>query len=359
MEALLLLLKLLGLVIASGLGVLGTIKDYRDKATGRLTKWGRFAVFSLVGSALVAVGAQVVEESLRAKSTREAALQAAASAARSEQMVVELARVLQPLEFTSIHISGIQFRLDDSKFRVLKANIETVFSKHLKQYEMNAVPLGQKHISIPSQDCRQRNNPCSPLSIEIAGAHEVFPKSGLERALFHVGDVSLSIYRKPIDPARFEHRVIGGDNDGDLNLRFGSMFGLEPLSIEKELKTGSYKLTGSFFSIHDLRDTTGLVRSVPDLAGSQFFLHLPINALPDDLSSMTFGMALPEFERVKRSDVLAFQKQFELGAVAIHIGARTLWVPKAGWRKHVTGTAVYWEYIVPNEPFTFGPDGPR
>jgi hypothetical protein len=359
MDAVLFTLKLAGLAIASCLGVFGTIHDYRDKSSGRLTRWGRFAIVALIVSALVAISAQVVEEYLKDKSTKEAAVQAATSAARSEQVVLELARVLQPLDFKSLHISELGVPLDDARFKSLRAHIDSIAAKYQVLYEQSRIPLRSEGVSVPSADCTRRVDRCSPLEIQIDSTNPHFPKRGIGAAVFRINSVLIAIYRKPIDPRRFERLIVDGENDADLSLNFGDLAGRTPLSLSKRLDSQSYKLTGSYFSSYIRRDTSGRVASIPDLEGSQIFLRLPANSLPDSMVSMNLGVALPQSARVKQSDVIAYQRRFELGAVAISIGARTMWVPKTGWRKHVTDNAVYWEYVIPKEPFKFGPDGPR
>ena len=359
MDTVLFTLKLAGLAIAGCLGVFGTIHDYRDKVSGRLTRWGRLAIAALVVSVSVAIVAQVVEGLVKEKSTKEAAIQAAASATRSEQVVLELARVLQPLEFKSLHISELRVPLDDEKFKPLRARVDSISADYQKRYEQSRMPLRGQGVSVPSADCTKRPDRCSPLEIEIDHTNAAFPRSGIEAAVLRINSVLLAIYRKPIDPQRFERLIVGGENDADLSLNFGELAGGKPLSLSKVLDSQSYKLTGSYFSTYMRRDTSGRVVAVPDLPGSQIFLRLPSNSLPDEMISTNLGVAIPQSARIKQSDVIAFQRRFELGAVAFDIGARTMWVPKTGWRKHATKTAVYWEYVVPADPFKFGPDGPR
>jgi hypothetical protein len=359
MEGFLFTVKLVGLTIASCLGVFGIMHDYRDKVTGRLTRFGRMAIAGLILSALGAIVAQTVEESLKDKSAKEAALQAAASAARSERVVNDLSRVLQPLRFKSLFISELKIPLDDERFRRLRTNIDSIAADYQRHYKMSKLPSSSKGVSGISVDCTKVSGECSPLSVEIDGTNPAFPKSGLEAAIFRMSSIFVALYRTPISPERFEHYVVGSANEADLSLDFGSIVGPDVLKLSKDLTSGTYNLKGAFSTIQMKRDASGRMVAIPDLAGSQIFLRLPSNAVPDDMVSLNFGVRIPKSAINKLSDVVAFQKRFEMGAVAFDLGERRMWVPKTAWRKHVTKTAIYWEYVVPADPFKFGSDGPR
>lgn len=282
-------------------------------------------------------------------------MQAATSAAKSEQIVLELARVLQPLEFKSLYVSELRVPLDDASFKPLRAHVDSIASKYQALHQQGRAPVRRDGVSIPSEECSAGSDQCRPFEIQIDSTNPHFPKRGMEAAVFRINSFFVAIYRKPIDPARFENFIVGGENDADLSFHFGDVAGNSPLSLSKRLDNQSYMLTGGFSSTYMRRDTSGKVTTVPDLEGSQIFLGLPANSLPDSIASRNFGFALPKEARVKQSDVVAYQSRFELGDVAIHIGARTMWIPKASWRKHVSTTAVYWEYVMSDSPFTARP----
>ena len=54
-------LKMIGILVAGVLGVLGTITETRNKETGRLTYWGRCALALTVAGSLLALGSQIVD----------------------------------------------------------------------------------------------------------------------------------------------------------------------------------------------------------------------------------------------------------------------------------------------------------
>lgn len=353
MEATLYVLKVAGLALAAMWGVLGTIHDYRDKKTGRLTAWGKFAIFGVVFSASIAIVAQVIEESLKQKSTAESARDAAAAAARSESVVNDLARVLQPLRIDSIFVTDIDVPVANPKFGPLKKRFDFLADTYKKRYEqMRLQPMAQG-IASSSAHCQNGPSSCEPLSVELSSKHRSFPALGLEAAVFRINTLTLAIYRNPIDPKSFENLVLGSANTPDLYLTFGEITG-EPLDLRKEFGTGTYSLTGLLKKGAFNSDSSGRVAAIPDLPGSQIFVRLPSNALPDSMAGFHFGWKARS--QILQRDVIPFQQQFELGSVALNIGPRTMWIPKNAWRKVSTATAVYWEYILPADPFAAGPD---
>jgi hypothetical protein len=55
------ILKFLGILVSGALGILGTVTETRNKRTGRLTPWGRWALSLTLAGAIVALGAQVFD----------------------------------------------------------------------------------------------------------------------------------------------------------------------------------------------------------------------------------------------------------------------------------------------------------
>lgn len=357
MDSLLFALKLLGLIVAACLGVFATVHDYRDKITGHLTRWGKGAIFGLIFSTAVAVVAQIMEEAIKDKSTKEAASQAAEAAMRSEVLVRDLARVLQPLKFERIHIHDLWIPLADERFKQLRSRIDDNAKAYQSRYENARLPLRARDsgTSASGSICNKATNRCAPLNVEVDVKSPVFPQKGLEHAVFAVHSVRIAIYKTPIDPARVEHLIYGGENSPDVGFDFTGWS--SPLSISRDVTTGAYKLTGAFDKQWLGSDASGRVTSLPDLAGSQLFLRLPSNSLPDDMVNQPiFGVPVSKLRGIGQSQVVPYQSQFELGTVSFDLGKRTMWVPRSAWRKHATKTAVYWEYIIPADPFKARPE---
>ena len=55
------ILKFAGILVSGALGILGTVTETRDKKTGRLTTWGKTALWLTIAGLGVAFGAQLFD----------------------------------------------------------------------------------------------------------------------------------------------------------------------------------------------------------------------------------------------------------------------------------------------------------
>ena len=66
-------LKILSFCVTSLLALLGLLFDFKDKATGRLTRWGRINLFGLIVSFVVGIASQKIEDDQTTASATRAA----------------------------------------------------------------------------------------------------------------------------------------------------------------------------------------------------------------------------------------------------------------------------------------------
>jgi hypothetical protein len=349
MDSTLYVLKVAGLAIAAVLGIFGTIHDYRDKTSGRLTRWGKLAICGVALSAGVAIVAQVLEETLKQRSIEASAREAASAAARSERVVNELARVLQPLRIDRVFVT-FSVPLADPRFSSLREHVDSLVeqikqrpqAKQIQSLERNGARIGEFHCAVGPTSTAGPSS-CVPRSIQLTSKHPFFPSRGIEAAVFRINSITLAIYRTPIDTQQFHPLDIGAP---DLFLQFGADGG-NPLVLTKAIDSSNYTVSG--FLGKDPRgfdlDNSGRIVAVPDLAGSQIFLSPP--DFPEGMLDDGGG----------RTPVTPFQRQFELEGVQLHIGPRMMSIPKEAWHKGGTAKSVYWVCIVPADPFWAHPRG--
>jgi hypothetical protein len=103
METALTILKLAGLVLAGAFGALGLLKDFRDDKTKALTKWGKIALYGILASTALAFIAQVLDSAKSAQDAKESEKRAQDQIARSNEILTDLDRSLNPL--TNIRVS--------------------------------------------------------------------------------------------------------------------------------------------------------------------------------------------------------------------------------------------------------------
>src|SRR5208283_4769294 len=93
--------KASSIVLTGAFGVLGLVKDFKDKK-GKITKWGRISLAGILLSTGLGVIAQIMETSKAERTERE-------TAAQTLGIVRDIQRGLSPLEEPTF---DIQFSLD-------------------------------------------------------------------------------------------------------------------------------------------------------------------------------------------------------------------------------------------------------
>jgi len=72
MDLLLTILKFSGIIVAGALGILGTVTETRNKKTGRLTRWGKWALRLTIAGFATALLAQIAEQIKGQKDSQKA-----------------------------------------------------------------------------------------------------------------------------------------------------------------------------------------------------------------------------------------------------------------------------------------------
>jgi hypothetical protein len=96
--------KAVSIVLTGAFGVLGLLKDFKDKVTHRITPWGYISLAGIILSTSLGVTAQIIESSknaiaqqLAAKHTTETAEQTLRIVKNSEAALRQLRRTLSPI----------------------------------------------------------------------------------------------------------------------------------------------------------------------------------------------------------------------------------------------------------------------
>ena len=89
--------KAVSIVMTGAFGVLGLIKDFKDKDTGKVTGWGRVSLAGIILSSSLGVAAQLKETSDQEKTRVDAAKQTFALLQNTAQAIKGIQRTLSPL----------------------------------------------------------------------------------------------------------------------------------------------------------------------------------------------------------------------------------------------------------------------
>src|SRR5258708_39813537 len=89
--------KAISIVLTGFFGVLGLLTNFKDKNTGRITKWGKFSLAGILVSICMGVAAQLKEVTAQQKARDESALKTLQIVTATQTTLHNLERSLAPL----------------------------------------------------------------------------------------------------------------------------------------------------------------------------------------------------------------------------------------------------------------------
>jgi hypothetical protein len=96
--------KTMSIGVTGAFGVLGLLTEFKDKEKGKITKWGKISLFGIVASSCLGMAAQFRETSDKELQRQKSANETLALAKKTDAGLVELTRVLSPLDDFSLFI---------------------------------------------------------------------------------------------------------------------------------------------------------------------------------------------------------------------------------------------------------------
>lgn len=250
--------KVAGAIIGGVLGVVGVLFNFKDQ-DGRITRWGVIVILGIALSAVVGIVTSITEGF-------KGRLEAAQQAARTEQLLTGLTRLMQPISDVEISFwvkLPPEAPLVRSYLKKLSKEVERRAPELKKIF-----PIDQNfHVTSEDRD--------GSWTITIGQKSKSWP-SGDEFAIGQLArsfNFSLHLRKNPIDAEHFDS-VIAVD-DGRSDWIAGSL----PLNPHNHLsykpKTGDLEIGGHADYNKQFWHSNGKITSVEDLYGAQLFLIPP------------------------------------------------------------------------------------
>src|SRR5262249_8985828 len=120
------IVKLVSVVLTGCFAIFGLLIEYKDKATSKITKGGRLALVGIVLSTTLALVAQLIEQRKSIDEARE-------TAARTEKLLSEISKSLQPLREIQIALS-FDIDVDDPEFSAYKARLVQGIREYIRRH---------------------------------------------------------------------------------------------------------------------------------------------------------------------------------------------------------------------------------
>jgi hypothetical protein len=328
--------KVAGAFIGGALGVVGVLFNFK-KSNGRVSGWGIIVILGIVLSATVGIITSITE-GIKAR------LEAAQQAARTEQILKELSRAIQPITELSI----TQFITLPSEAPVVHSYLQ----KMSKRIEARATRLKDFPIMRDpdlSVDSIDRDG---PVTVSIPPKSKFWP-SGDEMPIGHLTtffNFTLYFSKTPIEAENFDGASSVNDGRSDwIAVAIPSPHGN---TLHYKPRSGDLEIFGTAAYNKNLWRSNGKITSVDDLHGAQLFLVPPFpypRDLPQLNAKSNISAALQDLLRM-----------IDLRAVALNFGGgREIWIDSKAFKKtQVHGYSVY-SIILPDSDEGFARIRPR
>jgi hypothetical protein len=96
---------ILGILSIFGATASGLLVEYKDKKTGRITKWGRYALYGLAISFLIGTSNLWIDYAQKSRQTRDDAEKARINTEKTLQIVSDINRSLNPFKDVRVSFS--------------------------------------------------------------------------------------------------------------------------------------------------------------------------------------------------------------------------------------------------------------
>lgn len=309
------ILKLIGLVLTGAFGILGLLTEFRDDKTKKVTKWGKVALSGIILSTALSLVAQILESAKSVRDAREAEKQARDQISRSNEILNNLNRSLNPLTNVRItywlkvpldapELAAYRKRLTDKMTSFLARSRSEMHVANVIQSDTNGRP---KKVSIPS------DSPLMPCK------GEVIPYN-----LLRLSGLHLSILKN----RKSDHDFVRADDlqrpRADLSLYVGSGTGPQggehfSYSLQYDLQTKELTIYAfNLFTDPQFWSSNNQIQAVPDLSNTQLAVQI---GDPRLLNPSATGEPDEQGKLLSR-----LRDQMELESLMLKINTRELWV---------------------------------
>jgi hypothetical protein len=251
--------KFTAIALTGIFGCLALLTTYKDKVTGRPTRWGLTALIGIIVSTLVAAGSQTLE-------VVRSDIQAAGQRAQIARQLREIQRSIEPLE-TLAASYWLSVDLNDPVFAAYAPRMKSAVQAFLASQSDDRSGM-----------YASRSNGDGPTAIAIRPESPAFPRKDnpAEMLAFYVlayPELSLLIYSTPSalasgqwpPPSDLQVRSLGGEPTLHYDLE----------TQQLEISVSNAEMPSQFW------ESNGKITSVLDFAKAQVVAHVRPVMMPD------------------------------------------------------------------------------
>ncbi len=307
------ILKLIGLVLTGAFGILGLLTEFRDDKTKKITKWGKVALSGIILSTALSLVAQILESAKSVRDTRESQKQSSDQIARSNEILNNLNRSLNPLTNVRItywlrvpidapELAAYRKRLTDGIAEFMAKGHNDMRIAYVSVYDAQG-RVEEVAIMDDSPLMPRRDEVIPYYLLRLSGLTFSFIKTHHDEAEFVADDY---LKRPRADLSFSVHTNDRGRSSYSLNYDLGS----------KELTI----FANDLFSDPQYWQSNNQIQAVPDLPNTQMAVQISDTFLP----KMTItGERDPESKSLS-----LLRSQMQLDSLILKINTRELWVKR-------------------------------
>jgi hypothetical protein len=312
MWTLLVTLKFLSVSLTGSFAILALLVDYRDKATGKITKWGKISLTGIIVSTSIGLISQALEQ-IKAKEAADAAVeQTRAELQRHSRLLAEITRTLQPIR-TVKFTYWIGIDVDAPEFVAYRARLVSGVENYLRLF-----PSSDARPSFPSAEVGlspsvSESTTGRVLSFRTNPGSKYLPDELSEGLAYSALNFRPHVcFRKvPVDDPQCDY----WRDDGDLrflveseDVRFGHSLHISTQTHQIEVNDSNLAQEQRFTR------SNGKILAVPDLLGAQIVVFLesispmvPKPGEPGVRSSQDTGIGTKTIKIPKQTLVLSLE----------------------------------------------------
>ena len=281
-----LLKVILGILSISGAtvsGVAALLVEYKDKKTGRITKWGRYALYGIAISFLIGTSNLWIDYTQKSRQASNDAEKSRINTEKTLQIVTDINRTLNP--FRDVRVT----------FHVSYPFDHPDLARYLKRLDEGVCAL------LPEIQSSRREVQGVSWVMDRAGTilvvriHEgspLFPNKSSEHLAFQVffrRGLTLNFFKTPINPATFDDDI----PDPDITMGFDGDEYKNEIEVHYDLERKAVEFVGyGILSKPESWDSSGKIVSMLDLPGTQMIVELEYDQAVTAFANLTQDVQL-------------------------------------------------------------------
>jgi hypothetical protein len=306
-------ISVLSLALGTASGVAALLVEFKDKATGAITKWGRYALSGLAASFLIGTANQLIDYSSKTQQAREAAKTAQQATEQTLHIVTDINRTLNPLKNVRASF-WLTYPFDGSELSSYKERLDAGLRARLSQAKLDHLLMPGALSKVGDDLSKIADRAFTPefslsgvsddgrVTVTVKNDSPLFPKSQTEsfaHTVLNTTGLQIQFFKSPIEHPC--HRTVDQPKP-DITMSFGNNPDANArISLEYTLPTQEVAIRGfRIKSDSDYWNSSGTIISTLDLPGSQMVIsagHLlvsfsePEKRVEPDLKTVSLAIA--------------------------------------------------------------------